>query len=452
MWSLKNGRKALKIRGLNEMSDTNHPKLVPYTPSWAHAFKEYSKSISSILMDEHLDIFHVGSTSIEGMEARPIIDIIVTMKNINTVDKYMRGLEESGYEKILPMKGKHVSFVKKTSIPNINLYIYNVREQKINYSRMFDEYLRRDESTRSQYIKLKKNLIDRDEGLYSKEKEDFKSKIIEKLISESQRKQEKTRPYVFPLYFYKNSTLMLPDRYKVSNGSCFFLKVGDNLFGITAYHNIKAFFSDKSLFKNCSLKIGDTEIPDFKTLIIDQDEALDLLTFKVRDPDNISISNDQGIKRHICPFEYTEDEWGKICLDHELVKSGDDIIFTGYPAETRKEFRISPRHCHVNFEQKSSYQLIQRVESYDSRASIVIDEKEMISLDSKVISPFGEMGGYSGCPVMKIRNDENPLIIGVIVEGAPSHYDQRPIYISLLKNVNNDGTIKKHQGFLKQSG
>ena len=53
---------------------------------------------------------------------------------------------------------------------------------------------------------------------------------------------------------------------------------------------------------------------------------------------------------------------------------------------------------------------------------------------------------------MKIRNDENPLIIGVIVEGAPSHYDQRPIYISLLKNVNNDGTIKKHQGFLKQSG
>ena len=72
--------------------------LVPYNPAWNEQFQQEAGQIRRICGDLILEIHHIGSTSIPGMVAQPIIDILgvfIDFKTFNTLEK--RFIEE-GYE------------------------------------------------------------------------------------------------------------------------------------------------------------------------------------------------------------------------------------------------------------------------------------------------------------------------------------------------------------------
>jgi len=78
-------------------------EVVPYNPSWPSMFEEESKLIKNSLGNTP-EIFHIGSTSITGLSAKPIIDILVVVKNIKGIDQQsLLDLERIGYKnKALP--------------------------------------------------------------------------------------------------------------------------------------------------------------------------------------------------------------------------------------------------------------------------------------------------------------------------------------------------------------
>lgn len=67
-----------------------------YDPKWAHAFNELKKAYLEHL-DEKLQVEHVGSTSVPGLAAKPIIDIDIVVKTKGEVLNLISKLEELGY-------------------------------------------------------------------------------------------------------------------------------------------------------------------------------------------------------------------------------------------------------------------------------------------------------------------------------------------------------------------
>ncbi len=72
--------------------------LKKHHQEWADAFELECNNLKSLLGDTALDIQHIGSTSVSGLAAKPIIDILMAVESLSTVDDIRPVLEKAGYE------------------------------------------------------------------------------------------------------------------------------------------------------------------------------------------------------------------------------------------------------------------------------------------------------------------------------------------------------------------
>lgn len=72
--------------------------VTEYNEKWEHMFREEAQKIEEIFADELLDIYHIGSTSVPGLKAKPIIDMMPVVKDIEKIDSYNEKMEGLGYE------------------------------------------------------------------------------------------------------------------------------------------------------------------------------------------------------------------------------------------------------------------------------------------------------------------------------------------------------------------
>jgi len=82
--------------------------VTEYNEDWKQKFSEEAQKIKDIFADELIDIHHIGSTSVPGLKAKPIIDIMPVVKDIEKVDSFNDRMEDIGYECMgeLGMKGR----------------------------------------------------------------------------------------------------------------------------------------------------------------------------------------------------------------------------------------------------------------------------------------------------------------------------------------------------------
>ncbi|HHY78146.1 MAG TPA: GrpB family protein [Clostridiales bacterium] len=73
-------------------------EVVEYNRDWPALFEEEVEKIRNILGDELIEIHHIGSTSVEHLKAKPIIDIMPVVKDIEKVDNYNEEFIKLGYE------------------------------------------------------------------------------------------------------------------------------------------------------------------------------------------------------------------------------------------------------------------------------------------------------------------------------------------------------------------
>jgi GrpB-like predicted nucleotidyltransferase (UPF0157 family) len=71
--------------------------LVEYDPSWPRLFAREADRIRVVLGDTALPIEYVGSTSVPGLAAKPIIDILLVVANSADEPSYVATLEAVGY-------------------------------------------------------------------------------------------------------------------------------------------------------------------------------------------------------------------------------------------------------------------------------------------------------------------------------------------------------------------
>ena len=73
-------------------------EVVPYNPQWQKEFEKIRDMINSYIGDLIITIEHVGSTSVEGLSAKPIIDLDVVMDSYDVLPMIIERLEKVGYE------------------------------------------------------------------------------------------------------------------------------------------------------------------------------------------------------------------------------------------------------------------------------------------------------------------------------------------------------------------
>jgi len=80
------------------MGEMRNIVVVPYNPDWPEQFRREAAKIAIIFGPELISIHHIGSTSVSGLNAKPIIDLMPVVRDIEKVTMFNPAMIELGYE------------------------------------------------------------------------------------------------------------------------------------------------------------------------------------------------------------------------------------------------------------------------------------------------------------------------------------------------------------------
>lgn len=135
--------------------------VVPHDPAWKSKFQEESGHISRALSENVLAIHHIGSTAIPGIHAKPIIDILLLVADINLLDEQSPAMERLGYEAMgeYGIKGRRY-FRKEDALGNRTHHVHAFERDNPEYERhlAFRDYMIAHPEEAQQYSLLKQEL------------------------------------------------------------------------------------------------------------------------------------------------------------------------------------------------------------------------------------------------------------------------------------------------------
>ncbi|SFD83179.1 GrpB protein [Paenibacillus catalpae] len=117
-------------------------------------------SIQSVLVGQTCIIEHIGSTSVQGLSAKPIIDIALGVEELAQADAFIEPLMRLGYEYVPKADFPNRRFFRKGEWRNgtHHLHVYEAGSEEWQNQLLFRDYLKAHPHTLSEYDKLKREL------------------------------------------------------------------------------------------------------------------------------------------------------------------------------------------------------------------------------------------------------------------------------------------------------
>ncbi|HEU5235602.1 MAG TPA: GrpB family protein [Pyrinomonadaceae bacterium] len=136
--------------------------VVDYDPFWPEKFQEHAAILSQALGSKALSIEHVGSTSVPGLAAKPIIDVIVLVEDSGDEPAYLPSLLEAGY--VLRIREPHWDQHRMVRTPELDVHVHIFSTGCIEVTRQlaFRDHLRRNAEDRLFYQSVKRRLAKED--------------------------------------------------------------------------------------------------------------------------------------------------------------------------------------------------------------------------------------------------------------------------------------------------
>ncbi|PYS76740.1 MAG: hypothetical protein DMF66_13105 [Acidobacteria bacterium] len=133
-------------------------KLLDYDPDWPKKFETHARVIAGALGGSALRVEHIGSTSVPGLAAKPIIDILVIVPDSANESAYLLRLEAAGYALRVrePDWNEHRMF--RTPEKDVHIHIYSAGCLEIERTLAFRDRLRRNIDDRRRYEQTKREL------------------------------------------------------------------------------------------------------------------------------------------------------------------------------------------------------------------------------------------------------------------------------------------------------
>jgi GrpB-like predicted nucleotidyltransferase (UPF0157 family) len=151
-------------------------------PAWADQYADEAAHVHAILGDRVLRLEHVGSTSIPGLPAKPLIDMLLVVADPADEDAYVAPLETAGYRLRIREPDWHQHRLLKGPRININLHVFGPESTEIGRMTGFRDYLRANDEERDLYRDTKRELAAR-HWKYVQHYADAKGEVVEGIIA-----------------------------------------------------------------------------------------------------------------------------------------------------------------------------------------------------------------------------------------------------------------------------
>jgi GrpB-like predicted nucleotidyltransferase (UPF0157 family) len=140
-------------------------QVVEYDWTWEEAFSQECECLKQIIGDNCIDIYHIGSTAVPGLCAKPTIDILMVAGSLSLIDKQAKILANEGYS----AKGENGIagrryFVKGKPGRTHQLHVYAAKNPNIIRHVAFRDYLRNNKDVAKQYARIKVEAINMSGG------------------------------------------------------------------------------------------------------------------------------------------------------------------------------------------------------------------------------------------------------------------------------------------------
>ena len=137
-----------------------------YNPKWTLEFEKESKLLLNLIKEQGCKIEHIGSTSIKGLGAKPVIDIMIGLRDFNTADNYISAITRQGYTYVSEFENEmpyRRFFTKEINNKRTHhIHMVELETEFWNRHLKFRNHLRLNHNDRNKYMDLKMNLSKRE--------------------------------------------------------------------------------------------------------------------------------------------------------------------------------------------------------------------------------------------------------------------------------------------------
>src|SRR6266705_2939895 len=161
--------------------------LVEYDSAWPENFAREASRIRAALGERTIMVEHIGSTSVPGLVAKPIIDILLVVANSADESSYVPALEAAGYVLRIREPDWYEHRLFKGPDTNINLHVFSGGCPEIQRMLLFRDWLRSNDPDRELYERTKRELA-KQVWKYVQNYADAKSAVVEEILARARGK------------------------------------------------------------------------------------------------------------------------------------------------------------------------------------------------------------------------------------------------------------------------
>jgi GrpB-like predicted nucleotidyltransferase (UPF0157 family) len=151
-------------------------------PAWAEQFLRERVRIVAALGARALAVEHVGSTSVPGLAAKPIIDVVLVVADSADEEAYVPDLVAARYVLRLRERGWYEHRLLNGLDPAVNLHVFSLGAEEVERMLAFRDLLRRDPGALLHYERTKRRLAAQT-WRHTQDYADAKSAVVEELVA-----------------------------------------------------------------------------------------------------------------------------------------------------------------------------------------------------------------------------------------------------------------------------
>lgn len=136
--------------------------VVDYDPAWDGRFRREAAKIRATLGEAALAVEHIGSTSVPGLAAKPIIDVLLVVEDSSDEASYLPALEDAGYVLRVRERDFHEHRMLRTPEKDVHVHVFSPDSPEVVRYLLLRDHLRKNEEDRELYDRTKRELASRD--------------------------------------------------------------------------------------------------------------------------------------------------------------------------------------------------------------------------------------------------------------------------------------------------
>ena len=153
--------------------------IVDYDPSWTQRFEALAQTIRDAAGEKAVSVEHIGSTAVPGLAAKPIIDVLLTVMDVEDEAAYIPALEEAGFVLRVREPGHRML---RTRAKDVHVHVFHPGDDAVPKYRDLRDWLRVDEADRTLYADTKK-LLARQRWSDMNDYADAKTDVISQILA-----------------------------------------------------------------------------------------------------------------------------------------------------------------------------------------------------------------------------------------------------------------------------